>query len=62
MPSSRIALDRGDYDVQRYDAAKGRWSDQYSAAVHAYNNNKITGYAYWSTLSTASSLSFSGAY
>ena len=62
LPSSRIALDRGDYDVQRYDAAKGRWSDQYSAAAHAYNNNKITGYAYWSTLTTASSLTFSGAY
>ena len=62
LPTSRIALKRGDYDVQRYDATKGRWSDQYSAAVHDYDNSKATGYGYWSTLTTASSLSFSGAY
>ncbi|MCK6523884.1 hypothetical protein L6R49_20950 [Myxococcota bacterium] len=62
LPSSRIALKRGDYDVQRYDSAKARWSDQYSAAVHTWDSTKATGYGYWSTMSTASSLSFSGAY
>ena len=62
LPSSRIALDQGDYDIQRYDAAKGRWSDQYSAADHSYYIDKNSGYASWWTLTTASSLSFSGAY